>query len=40
MLALANDPFLREAVGADRASRVTAVSVDKYDEHADLDGVA
>jgi hypothetical protein len=39
LLALAKDPSLREAVGTDRASRVMAVSVDKYDEHADLDGV-
>ncbi|MEU6482190.1 monooxygenase [Streptomyces sp. NPDC047017] len=39
LLALTGDPALREAVGAGWGSRVTAVTVDKYDEHADLDGV-
>jgi hypothetical protein len=39
LLALAGDPALREAVDAGWGSRVTAVTVDRYDERADLDGV-
>ncbi|NEB60913.1 monooxygenase [Streptomyces diastaticus] len=39
LLALTKDPSPGKAVDTDRASRVTAVSVDTYDEHADLDGV-
>ncbi|MFI0740309.1 monooxygenase [Streptomyces sp. NPDC021100] len=39
LLAPAGNPALREAVGAGWGSRVTAVTVDTYDEHADLDGV-
>ncbi|MFF8281153.1 monooxygenase [Streptomyces albus] len=40
LLAPAEDPALREAVETGWGSRVTAVTVDKYDEHPDLDGVA
>jgi hypothetical protein len=40
LLALAGSPDLREAADAGWGSRVTAVSVGKHDEHADLDGVA
>ncbi|MGW2133237.1 monooxygenase [Streptomyces coelicoflavus] len=39
LLSLAGDPALRESVDAGWGPRVTAVAVDKYDEHADLDGV-
>ncbi|MFD4003180.1 monooxygenase [Streptomyces rubiginosohelvolus] len=39
LLDLAGDPALRGAVDAGWGSRVTAVTVDTYDEHADLDGV-
>ncbi|MFK4188950.1 monooxygenase [Streptomyces sparsogenes] len=39
LLTLAGDPALREAVDAGWGSRVTAVAVDKHDEHAALDGV-
>ncbi|MGK5638658.1 monooxygenase [Streptomyces sp. URMC 126] len=39
LLAPAGDPALRETVDAGWGSRVTAVTVDTYDEHADLDGV-
>ncbi|MDX3365693.1 monooxygenase [Streptomyces sp. ME02-6987-2C] len=39
LLSLAGDPALRESVDAGWGPRVTAVAVDKYDEHPDLDGV-
>ncbi|MGI5336516.1 monooxygenase [Streptomyces sp. CA-181903] len=39
LLALAGGRAVREAVDAGWGSRVTAVTVDTHDEHADLDGV-
>ncbi|MFB7653621.1 MULTISPECIES: monooxygenase [unclassified Streptomyces] len=39
LLSLTGDPALREAVEAGWGSRVTAVTVTRHDEHADLDGV-
>ncbi|GAA2597005.1 MULTISPECIES: monooxygenase [Streptomyces] len=39
LLSLAGDPALRESVDAGWDPRVTAVTANQYDEHADLDGV-